>query len=185
MDLFVEMFMWYLMTAYLTAYLQILAKISRSLILWEGRVRTQKPFAAERSWTNWRTEIFQKLKCMCCCVKLIKQSETIPFCCTRDFSSCRLLELARKWESKEIAEWEIFLQVNFFLQWLASLDCRVCKGGSWFASYREGSCFLSTLWNHLKGIFKNLRVVFSSEDLMIAAEELFVELQCVLYALVS
>lgn len=49
------------------------------------------------------------------------------------------------------------------------------KGEADFASFRAESCFLSTLWSHLKGILKNFRVIFSYDvDLMIAAEEPFV-----------
>lgn len=45
------------------------------------------------------------------------------------------------------------------------------KGEADFASFREGSCFLSTLWSHLEGSFKNVRVIFICDeaDLMVVA----------------
>lgn len=61
---------------------------------------------------------FKKLKCMCYYVHLIKQLEVIPFSCTQDFSSVGFWTLSEteksKVVSKVIAEWERFLQVNFF-----------------------------------------------------------------------
>lgn len=124
---------------------------------------------------------------MCCYVQLIKQLgvRNPPAACRiavlQAFGPCLEQRSPKLYPERQLSGRD-FCKLTFFFPSVSDQPIQNAghvKREADFTSFREGSCFLSTLWSHLKGILKNARVIFSDDevDFMVTTEEPFMVLQ--------